>query len=139
MTVFASTTLMIASPHPVHDAPPTELSAYVPHPMRGESPTLPGYLFGVPPVEVPDAITPLRSTATAPTVSCGVFFRKASFVDIFFLLFLISFHRSSSLPTRRSSFEHCAIPCSSAKRTAPCPASMICSLLSIMTRAREIG
>lgn len=38
-------------------------------PMTGESPTLPTILFLIPPVDVAQATLPVRSTATAPTVS----------------------------------------------------------------------
>ena len=37
--------------------------------MRGESPTLPGSLPVIPPVEVAHAMLPEASMATAPTVS----------------------------------------------------------------------
>jgi len=59
---------MIASPLPVQDAPPSVLSAYVPHPMSALSPTRPGRLPTMPPVEVAAATVPWRSSATAPTV-----------------------------------------------------------------------
>src|SRR5208282_4541197 len=42
--------------------------AYVPAPIIGESPTRPGILPCKPPVEVPAAILPLRSSATTPTL-----------------------------------------------------------------------
>src|SRR5262249_55290652 len=64
----ASVTRMMASPSPVHDTPPSVLSAYVPHPMSAESPTRPGSLPDVPPVDVAAAMVPARSSATAPTV-----------------------------------------------------------------------
>lgn len=38
--------------------------------MMGLSPTLPGFLHDIPPVDVPNAISPRQSIATAPTVSC---------------------------------------------------------------------
>src|SRR6059036_3251933 len=59
---------MMASPSPVHDTPPIELSAYVPQPISALSPTRPGSLPMVPPVDVAAAMVPLRSRATAPTV-----------------------------------------------------------------------
>src|SRR5215813_10629876 len=59
---------MIASPSPVHETPPSVLSAYVPLPIRAESPTRPGSLPTMPPVDVAAAIVPWRSSATAPTV-----------------------------------------------------------------------
>ena len=61
---------MIRSPWPVVDAAPVRLSAYSPAPMNGESPTRPGGLNGIPPVDVPAARLPARSRAIAPTVSC---------------------------------------------------------------------
>src|SRR5919198_931427 len=59
---------MIASPSPVHDTPPSELSAYVPHPISAVSPTRPGRLPTIPPVDVAAATVPWRSSAVAPTV-----------------------------------------------------------------------
>src|SRR6266508_3307370 len=59
---------MMASPSPVHDTPPIELSAYVPQPIRALSPTRPESFPMVPPVDVAAAMVPLRSRATAPTV-----------------------------------------------------------------------
>src|SRR5437867_8898208 len=59
---------MIASPSPVHDTPPSELSAYVPQPISALSPTRPGRLPSVPPVDVAAATVPCRSRAVAPTV-----------------------------------------------------------------------
>lgn len=38
-------------------------------PMIGLSPTLPGFLAVMPPVDVPNATLPIVSNATAPTVS----------------------------------------------------------------------
>src|SRR5437867_1161479 len=64
----ASATRMMASPSPVHETPPSVLSAYVPQPMSAESPTRPGSLPAVPPEEVAAAMVPARSRATAPTV-----------------------------------------------------------------------
>ena len=43
-TSCASTTRMKASPHPVPDTAQLALSAYVPAPMMGESPTRPASL-----------------------------------------------------------------------------------------------
>src|SRR2546425_361503 len=53
---------MIASPSPVHDTPPSVLSAYVPLPISAESPTRPGNLPKMPPVDVAAAIVPWRSS-----------------------------------------------------------------------------
>ena len=47
------------SPFPVADTPPIKLSAIAPQPINGESPTLPGIRFGMPPVDVAAAIFPL--------------------------------------------------------------------------------
>src|SRR5262249_30868837 len=63
-----STPRMIAPPPRVHDPPPPELSAWVPQPTSALSPTRPGALSAVPPVDVAAAMVPLRSRATAPTV-----------------------------------------------------------------------
>src|SRR3954470_3699276 len=62
---------MIDSPQPVVEQPPVWLSAYNPAPISGESPTRPGSLLAVPPVDVPAARHPARSSATQPTVSPG--------------------------------------------------------------------
>ena len=43
------------SPWPVNDMAAAALSAYVPAPMMGESPTLPGIFPVMPPVDVPAA------------------------------------------------------------------------------------
>jgi hypothetical protein len=69
---------MMASPSPVQETPPTELSAYVPHPIRALSPTRPGALPAVPPVDVAAAMVPPRSRAMAPTVPPSVLRRWAS-------------------------------------------------------------
>src|SRR5215469_16240200 len=66
---LASTSFMMGSPHPVQDTDALWLSAYQPQPISDESPTRPGSLLRVPPVDVPAAILPLASRATAPTVS----------------------------------------------------------------------
>ena len=59
---------LVYSPAPVHDTAPGEFSAYIPDPMTGVSPTLPGSIAGIPPVDAPAAISPCVSRATAPTV-----------------------------------------------------------------------
>lgn len=41
--------------------------------MIGLSPTLPGFLAVIPPVDVPNATLPIVSNATAPTVSWPIF------------------------------------------------------------------
>ena len=56
------------SPWPVDETPQTPFWAQVPEPIIGESPTLPGILFVMPPVEVAAEILPFLSRATAPTV-----------------------------------------------------------------------
>src|SRR5271169_5177665 len=119
--VFARTTLIIASPHPVTETPPTELSAYVPAPMIGESPTRPGYLFNVPPVDVPTQIFPLLSNATAPTVSLDwLHLRNASFELKSSRCFSIS-QRFCSRGVTSSSGRHAAILYCIANRSAPSP------------------
>src|SRR6266571_760972 len=67
-TNFERTRFMISSPIPVTDTAPFG-PAYRPAPTIGESPTRPGSMKDVPPVELPAAKRPLRSRATAPTVS----------------------------------------------------------------------
>ena len=54
-------------PVPVADTA-HESSAHVPAPIRGESPIRPHCLLLIPPVEVPAAMFPNLSSATAPTV-----------------------------------------------------------------------
>jgi len=68
-TLFARTSLMATSPIPVAEQAPASLSAYVPHPINGESPIRPGNLSEKPPVDVAAAVFPSLSSATAPTVS----------------------------------------------------------------------
>src|SRR5467141_2779044 len=67
-TNFERTRLMISSPYPVAETAPNG-PAYRPAPTIGESPTRPGSMNAVPPVDVPAANRPRRSRATAPTVS----------------------------------------------------------------------
>ena len=50
------------------ETPHTSFCAHVPEPIIGVSPTRPGILFVIPPVEVAAAIFPSLSNATAPTV-----------------------------------------------------------------------
>ena len=59
---------MIASPSPVQEIAAVASSAHVPAATSGESPTRPGCLPLLPPVEVAAATPPLASRATAPTV-----------------------------------------------------------------------
>ena len=59
---------MNCSPMPVQLTAQVALSAYVPAPTIGESPTRPYFLFVRPPVEVPAARLPCVSRATQPTV-----------------------------------------------------------------------
>ncbi len=56
------------SPCPVAETAHVLLFAYVPAPIIGTSPTLPNFLFVIPPVEVAAAKFPFLSKATAPTV-----------------------------------------------------------------------
>src|ERR1035437_8300016 len=63
------TSFMMGSPHPVRERAAERLSGYQPQPMREDSPTRPGVLLRVPPVEVAAARLPWASRATAPTVS----------------------------------------------------------------------
>ena len=51
-SLSARHTLVMDSPCPVVDTAPDSLSAYPPAPARGESPTRPGLLPVIPPVEV---------------------------------------------------------------------------------------
>ena len=60
---------MIASPSPVQEIATVASSAQVPAAISGESPTRPGCLRRLPPVEVAAATPPWASSATAPTVS----------------------------------------------------------------------
>src|SRR5205807_9240750 len=69
---WATLQRMKNSPVPVQETATESLSAYVPAPMIGESPTRPYCLFVVPPVDVPAARLPAASSATAPTVPCRV-------------------------------------------------------------------
>jgi len=57
-TVFASNSKSAISPTPVTEQAPDKLSAYVPQPMLGESPILPGNFNGKPPVDVAVATLP---------------------------------------------------------------------------------
>src|SRR3989304_5841298 len=68
-TCLARTRRMAISPIPVAEQAPASLSAYVPAPIRGVSPILPGHFSAKPPVEVEAAVFPCFSNATAPTVS----------------------------------------------------------------------
>ena len=56
---FASTSFIIGSPQPVVEQAALSLSAKQPQPISDESPTRPGVLLSVPPVEVPAAMLPL--------------------------------------------------------------------------------
>src|ERR1700728_1803595 len=63
------TSFMMGSAHPVRDTAAARVSEWQPQPMRDESPTRPGVLLRVPPVDVAAARLPRASRATAPTVS----------------------------------------------------------------------
>src|SRR6185436_2728059 len=67
------------SPVPVAETATESFAAYVPAPMTGESPTRPNSLLVVPPVDVPAARLPSRSSATAPTVP--YFFSSGTLYD----------------------------------------------------------
>jgi hypothetical protein len=64
----ASAVRMIASPSPVQEMATVVSSAHVPAAISDESPTRPGCLRLVPPVDVAAATPPWASSATAPTV-----------------------------------------------------------------------
>ncbi len=66
---LARTRRMATSPMPVVEQAPAWLSAYVPLPISGVSPILPGSFSAKPPVDVAAAVLPSLSKATAPTVS----------------------------------------------------------------------
>ena len=66
---LARTRRMATSPMPVVEHAPAWLSAYVPAPISGESPILPGSFSEYPPVDVAAAVFACLSIATAPTVS----------------------------------------------------------------------
>ncbi len=79
---YATAFRMKYSPVPVQDTAQVLLSAYVPAPMMGESPTRPRIFIIMPPVEVPAARFPYPSSATQPTVpflfcDSSCFFRSA--------------------------------------------------------------
>src|SRR5690242_8282918 len=65
---LATASRMKYSPTPVEETAQDRLDAYVPAPITGESPTRPGSLPCIPPVDVPAARSPRTSRATAPTV-----------------------------------------------------------------------
>ena len=69
---------MIASPSPVQEIATVRSSAQVPAAISGESPTRPGCLPSIPPVEVAAATPPRASSATAPTVPCSKRRRRSS-------------------------------------------------------------
>ena len=117
----------MASPCPVALAPPISLSAKAPHPINGESPTLPGFLNGIPPVEVAAAMFPSESSATAPTVLNTLF-------PLFFLL------QVSSLLLVMSSLGSISWnPNSIAIFSAPSATYILLCVLSIIALANEIG
>src|SRR5262245_24269204 len=120
---------MIASPSPVADTAPSELSAYVPHPMSALSPTRPGSLACVPPVEVAAAEVPWRSSATAPTVPS----RAASASG------RVEFHRRCCRSVTSVRGSHSGMPAKRAKASAPSATSRTCRPSSSTRRAREIG
>src|ERR1044071_6652394 len=109
--------------------------------MIGLSPTRPGNLPVMPPVEVAAARLPCLSRATAPTVPC----RRASSISV-----------SSSGPLRRCRSNSCcsarqrlsvwkysraakARPCARQKARAPSPISSTCGECSITARAASPG
>ena len=60
---------------------PTVSSAYPPDPMMGLSPTRPGILAVMPPVDVAQAVRPFLSTTMQPTVSLASGLKLMDFVD----------------------------------------------------------
>ena len=70
---YEITPFIKSSPRPVAVAPPIVLSTYNPEPIKGESPTRPGFFIKSPLVEVPATISPDASNPTIPTVSCPAY------------------------------------------------------------------
>ena len=83
----------------------------------GVSPTRPGRLFSVPPVDPAAAMRPSPSMATAPTVSAGEAARRRAWC---------ARSRSTSRGTTSSSGRMASNPCSRANSSAPGPASSTC-------------
>ena len=106
--------------------------------MSEESPSRPGALLSVPPVEVAAAILPSRSRATAPTVSCEMVGAKRSALSSE-VRDWNSRRRSTSRGMIRSSFLQSGMPCSAAKRSAPSATKYTCGLSLRILRAARIG
>src|SRR5205085_2043808 len=121
---------MIASPSPVADTAPSVLSAYVPHPMSALSPTRPGSLPWVPPVEVAAAEVPWRSRATAPTVPLSAATSAAGRPAV---------HRRRCRSVTSVCGSHSGSPAARAKASAPSATSRTCRPSSSTRRASETG
>src|SRR5215831_1800439 len=113
---------LVPPPPPERERAPAVLSAYVPQPIKGESPTRPGGLPVIPPVEVAAATRPRRSRATAPTVPP---------------ITLSSLRRCASVIS--SSGSQKAMPSSRARAMAPSPTKNEWRSASRMRRASVIG
>ena len=116
------------------------MSAKVPAPMIGVSPTRPGNLPVIPPVEVAAARSPRQSRATAPTVPC----RRASSSSAIAgsarrakRLLQAPRHRASV--AKYSGSAKIKPACSRQKASAPSPTSRTCGECSITARAARTG
>eukprot|EP00966_Prymnesium_polylepis_P308958 7139131-Prymnesium_polylepis.1 len=136
VTRCARQTRMIASPWPVQLTAPASLSAYTPPPTMGESPTRPGSLHEMPPVEVAAARLPSASNATAPTVSTPLP-RKKVFTELGKRC--ICCHSSRAAGVTSSSGERMGTPLDRANSVAPLPTIMTCGVRSITMRATLTG
>ena len=112
--------------------------AYVPAPIIGTSPILPHFLFVVPPVEVPDAIFPILSIATQPTVPYFESFIRLSSNEIIssFFAFLTDFKRLSVIKYELGTVSN---PILIANSSAPSEESRTCCESSITDIAAMIG
>ena len=126
------------SPCPVPEIAQVALSANVPAPISGLSPTRPGSFAVIPPVEVAAATVPSRSHATAPTVPC---FAASSRVSACPAVRRAS--SASSAARRRSVMKYSAssiaMPWARKNRIAPSPINSTCSDRSITIRAASTG
>src|SRR3990170_2385491 len=103
--------------------------------MRQESPTRPGYLQPVPPVEVAAARFPAASSATAPTVPAERARKTGPAETLCFSLY----QRSTSRAITSSEGLQSETPISTANCSAPGPTSSRCSLRSSTSRATWMG
>src|SRR3989338_8104604 len=103
--------------------------------MRQESPTRPGYLQAVPPVEVAAARFPWASSATAPTVPAEPA-RSGGPAEA---LCFSWYQRSTSRAMTNSEGLQSDTPISTANCSAPGPTSSMCSLRSSTSRATWMG